>query len=57
LTHLDCQEELGFALNSLPLCYVSYEALQLGRGPLFLKVIERIRNVEMKEKEIVRVFG
>lgn len=47
------QEELRFALNPLPCLYVAYEALQLGMQPEFLKVIERIKTVEMKEKEIV----
>jgi N-acyl homoserine lactone hydrolase len=47
------QVELRFALDPIPALYVAYEALQLGMEPLFLKVIERIRTVEMKEKEIV----
>lgn len=47
------QEELRFALNPLPCLYVAYEALQLGMEPLFLKVIERIRTVGMKEQKIV----
>ena len=45
--------ELQFALNPTPCLYASYEALQLGIQPLFLKVINRIKTVEMKEKEIV----
>ena len=47
------QEELRFALDPLPCLYVAYEALQMGMKPEFLKVIERIKTVEMKEKEIV----
>jgi glyoxylase-like metal-dependent hydrolase (beta-lactamase superfamily II) len=47
------REELRFALDPLFPCRVSYDALQLGREPMFLKVIERIRTVEMKEKEVV----
>ena len=47
------QEELRFALDPIPALYVAYEALQLGMEPLFLKVIERIRTVDMKEREIV----
>ena len=47
------QEELRFALDPLPCLYVAYEALQMGMQPEFLKVIERIKTVEMKEKEIV----
>jgi glyoxylase-like metal-dependent hydrolase (beta-lactamase superfamily II) len=46
-------EELRFALNPTPCLYASYEALQLGIQPLFLKVINRIKTVEMKEKEIL----
>lgn len=46
-------EELRFALNPLPCLYLAYEALQIGMTPEFLKVIERIRTVDMKEKEIV----
>lgn len=44
--------ELKFALDPIPPLYVAYEALKLGLQPFFLKVIERIRTVEMKEKEI-----
>lgn len=44
---------MKFAFDPLPPLYRSYEALQLGMEPFFLKVIERIRTVEMKEKEIV----
>jgi len=47
------QEELRFALNPTPCLYVAYEALQLGIQPKYLSVIERIRTVDMKEKEIV----
>jgi N-acyl homoserine lactone hydrolase len=47
------QEELRFALDPLPCLYSAYEALQLGIYPEFLKVIERIKTIEMKEKEIV----
>jgi len=46
------EEELKFALSPIPALYVAYEALQLGMEPLFLKVIKRIKTVEMKEKEI-----
>lgn len=45
--------ELKFALNPTPCLYAAYEALQLGIQPLFLKVIKRIKTVDMKEKEIV----
>lgn len=47
------KEELRFALDPLPCLYVTYEALQLGMEPEFLKVIDRIKTVDMKEKEIV----
>ncbi len=47
------KEELRFALDPLPCLYVAYEALQLGMQPEFLKVIERIKTVEMKQKEIL----
>jgi len=47
------REELRFALDPPPCLYVAYEALQLGMEPMFLKVIERIRTIDMKEKEIV----
>jgi glyoxylase-like metal-dependent hydrolase (beta-lactamase superfamily II) len=46
-------DELRFALAPLPCVYVPYEALQLGRYPEFLKVIERLKTVDMREKEIV----
>ena len=46
-------EELSFALNPLPPQYVDYEALQLGIEPVFMKVIDRMKTVDMKEKEIV----
>ena len=48
------EEELKFALNPTPCLYASYEALQLGIQPLFLKVMNRLKTVEMKEKEIVK---
>jgi N-acyl homoserine lactone hydrolase len=44
---------LRFALAPVPCQYVPYEALQLGMKPEYLKVIERIKTVEMREKEIV----
>jgi N-acyl homoserine lactone hydrolase len=47
------QEELRFALDPPPCLYVAYEALQLGMQPKFLSIMERLRTVEMKEKEIV----
>lgn len=47
------QEELRFALAPLPCLYLSYEALQLGMVPEFLKVIDRMNAVDMREKEIV----
>lgn len=47
------QEELRFALDPFPCLYMSYSALQAGMKPEFLKVIERIKTVEMKEKKIV----
>jgi N-acyl homoserine lactone hydrolase len=47
------QEELRFALDPIPPLYIGYEALRLGLEPLFLKVIERMRTVDMKETEIV----
>jgi len=46
------KEELSFALNSPPCLYLPYEAPQLGMEPEFLKVIDRIKTVEMKGKEI-----
>ncbi len=47
------QEELNFALSPFPCMYLAYEALQLGMYPEFLKVIDRIKTVSMREKEIV----
>jgi len=47
------QEELRLALDPLPCLYLFYDALQLGMQPEFLKVIERIKTIDMKEKEIV----
>jgi N-acyl homoserine lactone hydrolase len=45
--------ELKCALDPIPPLYIAYEALQLGLEPIFLKVIERIKTVDMREKEIV----
>ncbi len=47
------REELRFAMDPPPCLYVAYEALRLGIQPLFLKVIERMKTIEMKEREIV----
>jgi glyoxylase-like metal-dependent hydrolase (beta-lactamase superfamily II) len=47
------REELRFAMDPPPCLYVAYEALRLGIQPLFLKVIERMKPIEMKEREIV----
>lgn len=47
------QEELRFALDPFPCLYMSYSALQAGMKPEFLKVIEKIKTVDMKEKQIV----
>jgi glyoxylase-like metal-dependent hydrolase (beta-lactamase superfamily II) len=47
------QEELRFALAPPPCLLADYEALQLGIQPPFLKVIDRIKTVDMKDKEIV----
>jgi glyoxylase-like metal-dependent hydrolase (beta-lactamase superfamily II) len=44
--------ELKFALNPTPCLYASYEALQLGIQPLFLKVINRLKTIDMSGKEI-----
>jgi glyoxylase-like metal-dependent hydrolase (beta-lactamase superfamily II) len=46
-------EELRFALDPTPCFYVSYEAPQLGIQPEFLKVMDRMRTIDMKEKQIV----
>jgi len=40
-------------LSTAACLYVAYEALQLGMEPIFLKVIERIKTVEMRETQIV----
>ncbi len=47
-------EELRFALSPLPCLYAGYEALQLGMEPQFLKVINRVTPIDMREKEIVK---
>lgn len=47
------KEEYRFALDPCPPNAIGYEALQLGMQPLWLKVIKRIKKVEMEEKEIV----
>lgn len=47
------KEELRFALDPPPCSYVHYEALQLGMEPKFLKIMDRMKTVDMKEKEIV----
>jgi N-acyl homoserine lactone hydrolase len=46
------QKELRFALDPLPCISLAYEALQIGMQPEFLKVIKRIKTVDMEEKEI-----
>ena len=46
-------EELRCALDPIPPLYRGYEALQMGAEPLFMKVIQRLKRVEMKEKEVV----
>jgi len=46
-------EEMKIALNPPPCLYSAYDALQSGMEPEFLKVIQRIKTVEMKEREIV----
>lgn len=50
------QEELRFALDPLPCVYSAYEAMQLGMQPEFLKVIERIRTIDMKKKRLWRAL-
>lgn len=47
------EKELHFALNPVPAHYVAYEALQIGMEPLYLKVMERLRTVEMKHKKLL----
>jgi N-acyl homoserine lactone hydrolase len=47
------QVELRFALDPPACLYVAYEALQLGMQPEYLKIIERLKTVEMEEREIV----
>jgi N-acyl homoserine lactone hydrolase len=46
-------EELRCAFDPIPPLWRGYEALQWGVKPLFLKVMERLKTVEMKEQEIV----
>lgn len=48
------REELRFALDPVPIFYNGYEALQIGMEPVFLKVIGRMKTIEMKEKEILK---
>jgi N-acyl homoserine lactone hydrolase len=50
---LATQEEVRFALCPIPTFYNGYEALQIGMTPMFLKIMNRMRTIEMKEKEIV----
>ena len=47
------KEELRFALDPFLCFYNGYEALQIGMQPEFLKVIQRIKTVEMKQMEIL----
>lgn len=47
-------EELRYAINPVPCLHVPYEALQLGIEPMFLKVIKRLKTIDMKEKEICK---
>ena len=46
-------EELRCAIDPIPPLYLGYEALQMGMEPLFMKVIQRLKTVEMQEKEVV----
>ena len=46
------REELRFAIDPPPCLFIAYEALQIGIEPMFLKVIDRVKTVDMKEKEI-----
>jgi glyoxylase-like metal-dependent hydrolase (beta-lactamase superfamily II) len=46
------REELRFALDPIPCLYLVYESHQLGMQPEFLKVVDRIKTVNMKDKEI-----
>ncbi len=47
------KEELRFALDPLPCLYVAYEALQIGMQPEYLKIIDRMKTVEMEQTEIL----
>jgi N-acyl homoserine lactone hydrolase len=47
------KEELRFALDPPPCVYLLYEAPQMGLEPIFLKVVPRMKTVDMKEKEIL----
>jgi glyoxylase-like metal-dependent hydrolase (beta-lactamase superfamily II) len=53
-TFIVSKEELAFAMDPLPCLYLAYEAMQLGMEPEFLKVMDRIKTVDMKENEIVK---
>jgi hypothetical protein len=48
------EEGWGFALNPPLFIYLSYEALRFGMQVKFLKAIDRIKTVDMKERETVR---
>ncbi len=47
------QTELHFAMDPPPCLHISYEAPQMGMEPMFMKIMPRLKTVEMKEREIV----
>ena len=46
-------EELRCAIDPIPPLYLGHQARQMGMEPLFMKVIQRLKTVEMQEKEVV----
>ena len=46
------RDELRFALDPVPYLCLAYEALQVGMQPEILRVIDRIKVVDMEEREI-----
>ena len=47
------QTELHFALDPPPCLHISYESPQLGIEPMFIKIMPRLKTIELKEREIV----
>lgn len=46
-------DELRYAIDPCPILYAAYEAPRMGTEPSFLKVLSRMRTIDMAEQEIL----